>query len=97
MDEDILDPFERIRNLNEAYRLYDKKYGPFHIYDGLYESILLDGLEEERHPSYLVYSKERGYYSEEGFVSDKEKATVFEDFDSANRVSLLNHGEVLEN
>lgn len=97
MDEDILDPFERIRNLNEAYRLYDKKYGPFHVYDGLYQALLLDGLEEERHPSYLVYSKERGYYSEEGFVSDKDEATVFEDFDNANRVSLLNHGEVLEN
>ena len=45
IDEDYLDPFERIRALNHAYQLYDREFGPFIQYPDVLKDALIDNLD----------------------------------------------------
>lgn len=104
LDEDILDPFERIRALNKAYKDFTNQYKQTNVqveeksaFETLTEGLLGEKNSTNHGETYIIYNSMNGYYGLNGFVKDKNLAFLFSDYDEAIRKSIEIHGKVIKN
>lgn len=89
IDEDYLDPFERIRALNHAYYLYNEEYGPFVEYPDYLKTALTKDVND------YYFDDNYGNNAVEEILTDNllphEEDDSSEPFDALTRGLLEDH------